>query len=156
MKDVCLIYGMPVMEFPFGYDEDDELCLEIKAQIRKNVADLIKKGVKCFITDCEYGVPLWGAEIVLAKKKKNPEVELLVFMPHEEQAVKWTPNWRKRYFYTHMKSDKVVIYNDYEKCAEVLFSSANNVIYVGTDSPDFLEKVTEKGGNVIKFMPSLY
>lgn len=144
MNKTCLIYGTPVRELPFGYDEEDELCVEIKLKIAEVVAQLAASGVTDFITDCEYGILMWGAEIVLAQKLFSPELTLKVYMPHEEQAVKWAPDWRERYFSIHEKADDVVIFNDYKKCLETLCEDADVLIYVGDEEDIVVRRFVEK------------
>lgn len=134
MTKSCLIYGTPVLELPFGYDEEDELCVALKLKTAEIVSQLSLNGITRYITDCEYGIPMWGAEIVLARKIFMPDISLQVYMPHEEQAVKWSPDWRKRYFTIHRKADKVVICNDRDKCMRELFKRADILVYVGNDT----------------------
>lgn len=139
MKKNCLIYGTPSQKLPFGYDEEDELCIAIKLKIAEVVSQLAANGISDFLTDCEYGIPLWGAEIVLAQKILTPEITLKVYMPHEEQAVNWTPDWRKRYFEIHKKADRVVIFNDYAKCFKALCNDTDMLIYVGNDEAEIVK-----------------
>ncbi len=148
MNKTCLICGTSALELPFGYDEEDELCVEIKLKIAEVVAQLVASGVTDFITDCEYGIPMWGAEIVLAQKIFNPQITLKVYMPHEEQAVKWAPDWRERYFSIHEKADDVVIFNNYEKCLEVMCDKANVLIYVGNDETEVVKRFAAKRKSV--------
>lgn len=129
MNKTCLIHGTPVQELPFGYDEEDELCVAIKLKIAEIVSQLATNGITDFVTDCEYGIPLWGAEVVLAQKIFTLEITLKVYLPHEEQAVKWSPDWRNRYFTLHEKADDVVIFNDYEKCMESRLVHIINVTF---------------------------
>lgn len=152
MNKTCLIYGIPVEELPFGYDEDDELCVMLKLKIAQLVAGLAASGVTHFVTDCEFGVPMWGAEIVLAKKIYDPGITLTVYMPHEEQSVKWTPDWRDRYFSIHEKADKVIIQNDYEFCMDNLCSKADVLIYVGEKSTGVSESFYKNHKTVHKII----
>lgn len=78
MNRTCLIYGTPVEQLPFGYDEEDELCVIIKLKIAEIVSQLTLNGITNFITDCEYGIPMWGAEVVLAQKIFMPEITLSI------------------------------------------------------------------------------
>jgi uncharacterized phage-like protein YoqJ len=135
MSKTCLIYGTHVEKLPFGYDEEDELCMMIKLKIAEIVSQLALNGITNFITDCEYGIPMWGAEVVLTQKIFMQEITLSIYMPHENQAIKWAPDWRKRYFDIHEKADDVVIYNDYEKCMDEMCKNADMLIYVGSDNP---------------------
>lgn len=134
MNKTCLIYGIPVENLPFGYDENDELCITVKLKIAQLTAQLVSSGITHFVTDCEFGIPMWGAEIVLAQKIYDPEITLTVYIPHEEQAVKWTPNWRNRYFSIHAKADNVLILNDRRLCIDRLCDEADILIYVGEET----------------------
>ncbi|MCI1268822.1 MAG: DUF1273 domain-containing protein [Ruminococcus sp.] len=134
MKKTCFICGTPVLELPFGYDEEDELCTMIKLRISQIVSQLITVGVTEFITDCEFGVPLWGAEIVLAHKIFRPDVLLRTYLPYENQAAKWTPDWRRRYFDIQKNADDCVIYNNSGLCMQSLNDDADIVLYIGNDS----------------------
>lgn len=140
MNRTCLIYGTPVEQLPFGYDEEDELCVMIKLKIAEIVSQLTLNGITNFITDCEYGIPMWGAEVVLAQKIFMPEITLSIYIPHENQAVKWAPDWRERYFDIHEKADDVMIYNDYERCMEDLCKDADVLVYVGNDKAEVVRR----------------
>ncbi len=152
MTKTCLICGTQVQELPFGYDEEDELCVEIKLKIAEVVAQFAASGVTDFITDCEYGIPMWGAEIVLAQRIFNHKITLKVYMPHEKQAVKWAPNWRERYFMIHEKADDVVIFNNYEKCFKALCEDANVLIYVGNDDTEVVNHFFHSGKNIHRIL----
>ena len=56
------------MRFPWGFDEED--C----------------------------GVGLYAGECINALRLHDTELMLFVVTPHEEQATKWTPDLRNRYF----------------------------------------------------------
>lgn len=140
MNKTCLIYGIPVENLPFGYDENDELCVNVKLKIAQLIAQLVSSGITHFVTDCEFGIPMWGAEIVLAQKIYDPEITLTVYIPCEEQAVKWTPDWRDRYFSIHEKADKVLNLNDRTLCIDRLCGEANILIYVGENSAEIPQR----------------
>ena len=46
--------------------------------------------------DC--GVGLYAAEILHGLKGSDEELETICYVPYEEQAIKWTPELRDRYF----------------------------------------------------------
>lgn len=140
MNKACLICGTPALELPFGYDEEDELCIMLKLKMAEVIAQLVKCGVTDFICDCEYGIPMWGAEIVLAQKLFTPNISLEIYMPHEEQAIKWVPNWRDRYFSIHEKADEVVTYNSCAKCFDDMCDKADMLIYVGNDEAEVVRR----------------
>lgn len=140
MNNTCLIYGMPVEKLPFGYDENDELCVIMKLKIAQLVAQLSASGITNFVTDCEFGVPMWGAEIVLAQKIYNPEITLMIYIPHEEQSAKWASDWRDRYFSIHERASTIVIMNNYKLCMDRLCDKADTLIYIGEDSAEVFER----------------
>ena len=52
--------------FIFGYDETEELCQMIKAEMINQIRWLYEvKGVRVFYSGCSVGVDFWGAEAVL-------------------------------------------------------------------------------------------
>lgn len=152
MSKTCLIYGTSVLNLPFGYDEEDEMCTLIKLKITELVAVLAREGVACFVTDCEYGISLWGAEIVLAQKIFTPKITLKLCIPHENQAVKWAPSWRERYFNIHEMADEVEIFNNRDFCTEEMCNEADILIFVGTDSSRVLENFEKAGKTVHKIV----
>ena len=78
---------------------------------------LRQQGVTHFSVACDYGVGLYAAEIINALRNDDPELMLFCITPYEEQATKWTPELRERYFdmlvkcshmtavYTHKQPD---------------------------------------------------
>lgn len=104
-----------------------------------------------FYVNCEYGIPLWTAEIICVLKIYN-DIHINIIVPYEEQCLNWSENLRNRYYNIHemadsvsfaerkytidfyktaekimiSKSDKVYMFYDYRKCADknrfILFS----------------------------------
>lgn len=62
----------------------------IKEKLRELIWELYCKGYHCFYVNCEYGVPLWTAEIIAALKMYN-DITLNIVLPYEEQSIKSTP-----------------------------------------------------------------
>lgn len=55
---------------------------EIKPLLEKAIDDAIKNGYVTFITGMAMGVDIWAAEIVLERKKTNPDLHLICALPH--------------------------------------------------------------------------
>lgn len=55
---------------------------EIKPLLEKAIDDAIKNGYVTFITGMAMGVDIWAAEIVLERKKTNPNLHLICALPH--------------------------------------------------------------------------
>ena len=51
-----------------------------------------------FAVSMDCGVGLYAAEILQGLKGSEEELETICYVPYEEQATKWTPELRDRYF----------------------------------------------------------
>ena len=82
MKYRCAVIGQPPMRFPWGFDEEDSRCCRMKLEMAQHILELCQCGVTEFQVACDPGVGLYAVCV----------------LPHEEQATKWTPQLRERYF----------------------------------------------------------
>lgn len=98
MKHRCAVIGQPPMRFPWGFDEEDTQCRQMKLELAQCIMELRQCGVMEFQVACDPGVGLYAAEIVNALRENSLAVRLACVIPHEEQATKWTPQLRERYF----------------------------------------------------------
>ena len=94
----CAIIGQPPMRFPWGFDEEDCGCQELKLALAQKIMELRQQGVTRFAVVADCGVGLYAGECINALRLHNTELMLFVVTPHEEQATKWTPDLRNRYF----------------------------------------------------------
>lgn len=89
-------------------NEHEEPYLTIKKQLCNFIWKAYISGVSSFCVNCEYGIPLWAAEIICALKQYN-NIRLHIVIPFEEQTTDWGENLRDRYFAIHEKADTVVM-----------------------------------------------
>ena len=113
----CAILGHNPMRFAWGFDEEAAECHDMKMELAQQIMVLRQQGVTHFSVACDYGVGLYAAEIINALRNDDPELMLFYITPYEEQATKWTPELRERYFdmlvkcshmtavYTHKQPD---------------------------------------------------
>lgn len=94
----CAIIGQPPMRFPWGFDEEDCDCQELKLALAQKIMELRQQGVTRFAVVADCGVGLYAGECINALRLHDTELMLFVVTPHEEQATKWTPDLRNRYF----------------------------------------------------------
>ena len=89
----------------------------IKAKLREKIWEQYCRGYERFWVNCEYGVLLWCAEIIVAFRMYN-DIELHIAMPYEEQSTNWVEEFRDRFFALHARADSVEIISDWydEKC----------------------------------------
>ena len=129
MTKTCAIIGCSPMCFPWGFDEEDEGCAALKLILINQISKLRGEGCTRFAISMDCGVGLYAAEILHGLKGSEEELETICHVPYEEQATKWTPELRDRYF------------NALATCTEVL-----NMAYektVGCKFKAYLEAINE-------------
>ena len=94
----CAIIGQNPMRFPWGFDEEDDRCRKLKIELAQQIMALRQSGVSQFLVACDCGVGLYAAEIINGLRTTDHDLILLCYTPHEEQATKWAPYLRERYF----------------------------------------------------------
>ena len=97
-KPCCAILGQPPMRFPWGFDEEDGGCQNLKLALAQKIMELRQQGVTRFAVVADCGIGLYAGECVNALRQTDAELMLFVVTPHEEQATKWAPYLRERYF----------------------------------------------------------
>ena len=95
----CAVIGQNPMRFPLGFDEEDDRCRKLKIALAQQIMMLRQNGVSQFLTACDCGVGLYAAELVNGlRETTDQDLMLFCYTPHEEQATKWAPYLRERYF----------------------------------------------------------
>ena len=105
----CAFTGHRPARFDFGYNENDEKCLQIKALMRERISGLIADGVTDFYSGMALGADQWAADIVLELRKTHQGIRLIAVLPCLTQANNWTLEQRERYFDTLAECDEVVM-----------------------------------------------
>ena len=98
MTKTCAIIGCSPMCFPWGFDEEDESCAALKLILMNRISMLRGEEYTRFAVSMDCGVGLYAAEILSGLKGSDEQLETICFVPFEEQATKWTPELRDRYF----------------------------------------------------------
>ncbi len=98
MTKICAIIGCSPMCFPWGFDEEDEGCVALKLILMNQISKLRGEGCTRFAVSMDCGVGLYAAEILQGLKESDDALETICYIPYEEQATKWTPELRERYF----------------------------------------------------------
>lgn len=94
----CAVMGQHPLRFPWGFDEEDDRCRRLKIELAQQIMVLCQEGVSQFLVACDCGVGLYAAEIINGLRTTDHDLMLLCYTPHEEQATKWAPYLRERYF----------------------------------------------------------
>ena len=98
MTKTCAIIGCSPMCFPWGFDEEDEGCAALKLILINQITKLRGEGCTRFAVSIDCGVGLYAAEVLHGLKGSDEKLETICYVPYEEQATKWTPELRDRYF----------------------------------------------------------
>ena len=98
MTKTCAIIGCSPMCFPWGFDEEDGGCAALKLILINQITRLRGEGCTRFAVSMDCGVGLYAAEILHGLKEPHDALETICYVPYEEQATKWTPELRDRYF----------------------------------------------------------
>ena len=59
---------------------------------------LYQNEVTAFYSNCVPSTPMCVAELGLGLQYRGSDIQLHCVLPYEEQATKWTPQLRNRYF----------------------------------------------------------
>ena len=101
ISKTCAVFACPPICFPWGYDEEDESCAAMKLQLLNAITTLRTEGVeKCNVV-LDSGFGLYAAEMIIGLQEIDPGIEMDLYIPFEEQANKWSPELRERYFAVH-------------------------------------------------------
>ena len=97
-QECCAVLGQAPMRFPWGFDEEDSQCKALKLELLQQIMALRQMGVARFMVACDPGVGLYAAEAVNLLRETDADLMLFCVTPYEEQATKWAPYLRERYF----------------------------------------------------------
>ena len=139
MTKTCAIIGCSPMCFPWGFDEEDEGYAALKLILINQVSRLRGEGCTRFAVSMDCGVGLYATEILHGLKESDGALETICYVPYEEQATKWTPELRDRYF------------NALAVCTEVV-----NVAFkktVGCEFKAYLEAINESDTVIAVYDP---
>ena len=139
MTKTSAIIGCSPMCFPWGFDEEDEGCVALKLILMNRISKLRGEGYARFAVSMDCGAGLYATELIHGLKETDGTLETVCYVPCEEQATKWTPEMRDRYF------------NALAACTEVV-----NVAYektVGCEFKAHLEAMKEADTVIVVFDP---
>ncbi len=139
MTKTCAIIGCSPMCFPWGFDEEDEGCAALKLILMNWISKIKGEGYTRFSVSMDCGVGLYAAEILHGLKESAGALETICYIPYEEQATKWTPELRERYF------------NALAACTEVVTVACEKT--VGCEFKAHLEAMKEADTLIAVFDP---
>lgn len=103
----CAFTGHRPKSFPWGYNENDNRCIALKAMIAQQISNLAADGVADFYSGMALGVDTWAAAAVLDLRKDNSTIRLHCILPCKGQECKWTIPAQERYKSILQKADSI-------------------------------------------------
>ncbi len=107
--------GHRPQKLPWGFNENDERFLDMKARTKVEIEKAIQKGYHTFLCGMALGFDIACAEIVLELKKEYPHIKLIGAIPCKNQADRWNKIQVERYNKLLKQLDNIrCIYDKYE------------------------------------------
>lgn len=97
-ENTCCFTGHRPDKLPWGSNEEDPRCLDLKLRLSEAVEDAYEKEYRHFICGMALGCDLYFCETVLELRSRRRGVTLEAAIPCEEQAARWRERERNRYF----------------------------------------------------------
>lgn len=96
---ICAFTGYRPEKFPFGDNEADPRCEQLKQKLFCEILRMTREGVSVFMSGMARGVDLWAAEAVLQIQNVKPsqKIELWAIVPYDRQPLAWSAKERARY-----------------------------------------------------------
>ena len=112
----CAFTGYRPAKMPWGDDEMDARCVEFRFRLREALEYLIGRGYADFMSGGALGFDQMAAEIVLSLREKYPWVRLIMVIPFDGQADRWSEAQRRRWLDIIEASDRVVhVSHDFDR-----------------------------------------
>ena len=108
----CCFTGHREAKLPWGENEQDVRCLELKANIAKAVCSAYNEGIRHFIVGMASGCDLYFAEAVLHLRTIHPDITLEAAIPCPTQADNWRKPLRERYQALLLQCDTRILVSD--------------------------------------------
>ena len=95
--NTCCFSGHRPGKLPWGNNENDPRCLELKDKLFDIVSSLYFSGIRHFICGMALGSDMYFAEAVLSLGERHEDAVLEAAIPCPEQAEHWSGEHRRRY-----------------------------------------------------------
>ncbi len=144
---ICAIFGENPDELAFGYDEDYFTCAAMKYRLVAAMQEAITMGTDTFITTLDQGVAMWGGEACHAIKEFGGDIRFIAAPTCEEQAERWHPERRERYFDLLESADEVITPAGDSYGEDYIFKSVGSLIMLGNCTHPRLSEILTRAEN---------
>lgn len=96
-ENSCCFTGHRPGKLPWGYNESDPRCRDLKRRVAGVVETSYEEGYRHFACGMALGCDLYFCEAVLALRERRPGVVVEAVIPCLSQADRWSREQRERY-----------------------------------------------------------
>ena len=108
-EPTCTFTGHRSQKLPWGNNEQDPRCLELKTRLEDTLEAVYSAGFTHFICGMADGTDLYFCEAVLALRREHPEIHMEAAIPFAGQTDRWPASQRERYDSLISACDKVTV-----------------------------------------------
>ena len=108
-QNTCAFTGHRAAKLPWGYNEYDPRCVELKQRILDTAEAVYSAGYTHFICGMADGCDIYFCEAILSLRSEHPEITLEAAVPFEGQADRWPVRQRQRYERLICECDKTTL-----------------------------------------------
>ncbi len=105
----CCFTGHRPMKLPWGMNEADPRCVELKLELAARLEAIYALGFRHFLCGMAIGCDMYFAEAVIALRETHGDVTLEAAIPFGDQAGRWNAVQRRRYNRLIDSADKVTV-----------------------------------------------
>ena len=114
--NTCCFTGHREAKLPWGADETDIRCLELKANIAKAICNAYDERIRHFIVGMANGCDLYFVEAVLHLRTLHPDITVEAAVPCPTQADNWRADQRTRYQTLLLQCDvRTLVSEEYDR-----------------------------------------
>jgi len=96
-EPTCAFTGHRPGKLPWGYDETDPRCRELKQRLYDTAEAVASAGFRRFLCGMAEGCDLYFCEALTALREEYPDIRIEACIPFPGQADKWPRKERARY-----------------------------------------------------------
>lgn len=151
---VCSFTGNRPEKLPWGDDERDGRCAELKERLEDAVRRVYRAGARRFICGMAKGADMYFAEAVLALRDEYRGILLEAAIPCESQTHGWSREDRERYNYIlHQCDDVTLVSREYtpgcmQRRNKYMVDSSQVLIAARTGAPGGTEQTVRYARSV--------
>jgi len=93
----CCFSGYRPEKLPWGSNEDDPRCIELKEKLKDSAERIIISGIRHFICGMARGSDTYFCETMLLLREKHVGITIEAAIPYQAQAQRWRTEERDRY-----------------------------------------------------------